>query len=442
LLGPWKMARRGLGLASGVALALLLPVAPVCADPLESLVLRGAAPTASGVVLSEAEWAAQLMDVLGLERALPEQPDEAELFGLLCAEQAELALAEGGRRLPADAAFRVAVEAPRRRAPSGPVRLTLSVPGTALYQLTAEGVGVQRWVIDGRPVGHLDLSPLGVSQGSAVVPLRAGPHEVSAYLTPDARVDRVELAAFRALCVAPADGWKGARPLRYGAMARTIVRAFDFDRTLPARKHEQLRIEGERFDEVSAGGRRSDRRLKMEASGGGWAAAVSSPAAFTWNFRLEEPRVVTVEARTHGVLPQIWSVDARYRVTLHPESVSGGFSWNHVVTVPLAAGQHALRALVSRGSGIDALRVTPRRSSDADYVAVLERLGFRGGAADEPVPRSVALDTLSRPGFRELASGFRLRMQGAPGGRPLALVDDEPDPFTTRPLSPLLPAEL
>jgi hypothetical protein len=129
-------------------------------------------------------------------------------------------------------------------------------------------------------------------------------------------------------------------------------------------------------------------------------------------------------------------------VTLHPESVPGGFSWNHVLTVPLASGQHSLRALVSRGSGVDALRVTPRRSSDADYVRALEKLGFRGGAPEAPVPRSVALDALSSPGFRELARGFRLRMQGAPGDRSLALVDDEPDPFTSRPLSPLLPAEL
>ena len=70
----------------------------------------------------------------------------------------------------------------------------------------------------------------------------------------------------------------------------------------------------------------------------------------------------------------IWSLDGRYRVTLRPESVPGGFSWNHVLTVPLASGQHSLRALVSRGSGIDALRVIPRRSSDADYVRALEKM--------------------------------------------------------------------
>jgi hypothetical protein len=434
------MARRGLG--GGLALALLLPAAPPGAEPLDSLALLKATPTSSEVIIGEAEWAAQLVDLLHLERVLPEEPDEADLFSLLCPEQAEFELVEGGRRLPTDESFRVAVEAPRPRTPFGPVRFTVSVPGTALYQLTAEGVGLQRWVIDGRPVGHLDLSPLGVAQANAIVPLREGPHEVSAYLAPQARVDRVELVAYRALCVAPADGWKAERPLRYGAMARTIVRAFDFDQTLPARKQEKLRIEGERFDEASAGGERSTRRLTEEASGGAWAAAVSSPATFTWTFRLEEPRVVSLEALTHGVLPQIWSVDGRYRVTLHPESAPGGFSWNHVLTVPLASGQHSLRALVSRGSGVDAIRVIPRRASDADYIRALEGLGFRGGAPEERVPRSVAYDALSSPGFRELAGGFRLRLEGVPAGRPLVLVEDDPDPFTSRPLAPLLPAEL
>jgi hypothetical protein len=394
------------------------------------------------VIVSESEWAAQLVDVLDLDRVLPEEPDEAELFALLCAEQAELALVEGGRRLPADASFRVAVEAPRPRSPFGPVRFTISVPGTALYQLTVEGVGLQRWVIDGRPVGHLDPSPLGVAQADAIVPLREGPHEVSAYLAPHARVDRVELAAYRALCAAPADGWKATRPLRYGAMAHTIVRVFDFGRTLPALEQEELHIEGERFDEVSAGGERSRRRLATAASAGSWAAAVSSPAAFTWTFRLEEPRVVSLEALTHGVLPQIWSLDGRYRVTLRPESVPGGFSWNHVLTIPLASGQHSLRALVSRGSGIDAIRVIPRRSSDADHVRALEKMGFRGGAPDQPVPRSVVLETLSSPSFREFAGGLRLRMQGGQVEHSVALRDNEPDPFISRPLSPLLPAEM
>ena len=53
-----------------------------------------------------------------------------------------------------------------------------------------------------------------------------------------------------------------------------------------------------------------------------------------------------LRARTHGVQPQIWSVDGRYRVTVEPNAVGGAFTWHHVVTLPLSSGQHKVRALV------------------------------------------------------------------------------------------------
>jgi hypothetical protein len=431
------------GIASGaLLLAALLPAGAALAQPASSLELLQAAPTPSAAAMSEEEWAGRLVGVLGLAEPLPEDPGSAELFSLLCVERAELALGPGARALPADAAFRVAVDAPRRRSPDGPLRLVVSLPATALYQLSVQGVGLQRWVIDREPVGHLDPSPLGVAQAPALVPLSAGPHEIAAYLTPQARVDRVELAAYRSLCAAPADGWHAGRPLRHGALARTLVRAFGFDRRLPERSEDERRIEAESFDEVSGEGGVTERRLSTPASGGAWAAALSGPAEFTWSLELEEPSVVSLEARTHGVLAQLWSVDGRYRVRVDPESVEAGFAWSHVTTLPLSSGRHAVRALVARGSGIDELRVIAHRSSDADYVGVMEGLGLPGSAPESPVRRSEAEAILASPAFAELAAGFRQRVAGDSADRSVALVDDEPAPLTSRPLVPLLPAEL
>ena len=152
--------------------------------------------------------------------------------------------------------------------------------------------------------------------------------------------------------------------------------------------------------------------------------------------------MVSIEARTHGVETQLWSIDGRYRVGLAPESLDAGFAWNHVVTLPLASGRHALRALVPRGSGVDSLRIVARRSSDAAYIALLEQLGFEVGAPGAAVARGVWLETLGAPGFVELANGFRLRMDGDLRDRSLVFSDHEPPRWTTRPASPLLPAEM
>lgn len=424
-----------------LALALSAPCVAWAASDDGVGMTRGE-PTRSELLVSEAEWARELVDVLGLESALPEPPQPADRFSLLCPARAELELAAGGRELPADGRFRVAVSAPSPERPGGPVRMVVSVPATSLYQLSVEGVGLQRWVIDGDAVGHLDPSSLGVSQATRIVALREGAHELAAYLTPGARVDRAELSAYRVLCVAPADGWRAERALRNGAMARTLVRAFGFERRLPEIDDEEQRIQGERFDEASAGGGRSERRLGEPASGRSWAAAETSPTEFTWSFQLEKPRVVTIRARTHGVESQLWSVDGTHRVTLVPEGVAAGFAWNHVMTLALPSGRHALRALVARGSGVDELAIVSHRSSDSDHVEVLRSLGFQLGASAAPVSRSDALELLRSASFIELASNFKLRMAGDRTDRPIALVDDEPDPYTTRSLSPLLPAEL
>lgn len=426
-------------LACVVAPAALLLAAASAADP-TVLAERGGA--GGDAAVTQEAWAGELVRALGLADALPEQPAARDLFTLLCAEQAELATDGSGRRGPVEGPFRIAVDVERPDAPGEPLRRVVRVPATALYQLRIEGAGRQRWVVDQRPVGHLDLSALGVAHAPKIVPLRVGPHELSGYLLPGARVDRIELVAYRPLCVAPAPGWREGRALTWGDWSRTLVRTFGFERRLPEERESEIRIEAEDFERATAGGGRTSRPLRQPASARAWAMAMSSPSEFTWRFRLEQPGVASFHARTHGAAEQIWSVDGRYGVTLRPESERGDFTWNHVLTLSLPAGEHAVRALVARGSGVDEIRIVPHRSSDAEYVAAVERAGFGGGAPDAVVPRDRVQRTLAEPYFRELAAGFRRRMAGDATDRSLALFDTELERLWTRPLSPVLPADL
>ena len=182
-------------------------------------------------VVPEEEWAADLVELLALDAALPDAPRPEDYFSLLCAEQAEREVGTGGRSAPIGPLFEASAGVSSPRQPGEPVRIVLSVPATALYSLSVEGVGRQRWLIDQKPVGHLDPTPLGVVWSTATTPLRAGPHELTGYLGPDARAERVSLVALRSLCIAPADGWHARRPLTYGAKARTLVRVFGFEAT-------------------------------------------------------------------------------------------------------------------------------------------------------------------------------------------------------------------
>lgn len=407
-------------------------------DAADSLTLGSARPVPSGIPATERAWADALVRELGLARTLPPEPAAEDVYALLCAADIE----RSGRAAGGSSGLRVAVAPDRPRGPNEPVRVVLHVPATALYQLTVEGAGLQRWVIDGHPVGHLDVSPLGVAQAAAVVPLREGPHELSGFLAGQARADRVELAAYRSLCIAPADGWHGERTLHHGAFARTLVRTFDLDRRLPTLDDEHRSFEGESYAEVTAGGATTARRLETPASDGRWAIAEDSPAEFTWQVDLAAPRVVTFRARTFGVHDQIWTVDGHSRVTITPDGLEGAFTWSHVVTLPLSAGRHTVRALVARGAGVDAIEMLPHRSDDVAYASVLAGLGMGGDAPAASIRVSRMDAMLESRVFARMALGFRLRLAGDRRDRPLVLVEMAPERSPARPLAPALPAEL
>lgn len=398
-------------------------------------------PRVSERVIRQSEWASELVFALGLSDALPDEPADADVFGLLCAEQSERTLVAGGLMAPAGAPYRVAVHSPPDGQRGEPVRMVISVPGTAIYALTVTGVGGQRWTIDRQVVGHLNASALGVAQAPRVVALRAGPHELAGYLAHDARVDQVELSAYRPLCIAPASGWRGHRPLSFASIARTLVVALGLERHLPIVALEPP-VEGESFESASAWGGRTNRNLAQPASSGAWATAVDSPAEFAYRAHTAKPGTWSLMARIHGADAQIWQIDG-YRVSVEPQSQIGdldpdGFGWVHVMTRHLDAGDHRIRALVPRGAGIDELRFARRGASDADFIAVLEDAGFSMGIPAQPVTQTAAYTNLSNPLFAELASRLRERLAGAPGPVPPWVRGAEIDALEAAPPAPEL----
>jgi len=433
----------GTSVAARLAVASLCAAAPATAQSPQGIGMAEPPLTGSGVVVYEQQWAGTLVRALSLDEVLPEAAADADVFALLCADAAEMATDAGGRRVPARAAFQISREMTEGRAPGEPVRVVLDVPATALYQLSVDGRGKQRWTVDQRPVGHLDASPLGTAFGPRVVPLRAGPHELAGYMGREAEVSRVELAAFRPLCIAPAGGWRAGRPLSFGAQARTLVRALGLDRHLPAAR-TVVALEGERFSEATEWGGRTNRAAGEAPSGprAEWAQAGAEPAEFTYRIRLAHPGVFSLEVRLREGSRQHWSIDGRYRARVDAPSGEGAFAWAHVMTTSLAAGDHVLRALVPPGSGIDQIRLVERRASDPDYLEVLAQMGFPTGATHALVTRSAVFEALSHPAFQELADGFLERVAGSAAEAPLVALDDDLPRLYTRPLFPVLPADL
>jgi hypothetical protein len=410
---------RGLWAAVLVGALALAPANSEGRDRGDSLTVLGSGDRrGSQRVPTESEWARELVESLGLADVLPPDAADAERFALLCADRAELVTESGGRRMPGRSALRVVAEPPPESAPGEPLRMVVSVPSPALYLLSVEGFGRQRWVLDGRVIGHLDASGMGVAQAPTLAPLREGPHELAAYLAPEARVERVELSADRSLCIAPADGWHPERPLTHAAVARTLVHALGLERYLPA-IGEGVSVPGADFSLSSGGGERSTRRLRNGFTGAGWARAGERPAGFAFRVRLAEPGLYSLLVRAPGGGQQVWSIDGRYRSALEPRGTAGRFEWNHVLTLPLASGEHVVRVTASPGSGVDRLRLVPHRRRASDYVSVLAGFGFDDGPPDTVVTRRIVRRSLARAAATRGDDFLLHRIARDPGRSPL-----------------------
>jgi hypothetical protein len=421
--------RRGAAAAAALWLA-----APAFAQSLEGLGMAESPFQPSARAVLEEDWAKQLVRALGLEEGLPGEATPEDLYGLLCPEQALRGLGEQGTGIGAAVAHPAAPDAP-----GDPVRVVLEAPATALYLIQIEGTGLQRWSVDRSLIGHLDATPLGVAQAPKLLALRAGPHEFTGVMGRDARIERVELSAHRSLCIAPADGWRSGRPLRHGARARTSVRALGLERYLPA-EGIVAELEGERFDSASRWDARTDEARGAGAGRSEWARAGESPAEFHYRVRLPQPGLFTLEARVSGAGPQLWSVDGRLRSRVEPSGLWRRFAWQHVMTTPLAAGEHVVRALIPAGAAIDRIRVVARAATDPDYVEVLEQMGFREDHVHALVTHGEQDAALRDPVFAELASGFLVRAAG--GEPPLPATPRQLVRLYPRPLSPVLPSDL
>ncbi len=397
-------------------------------------------PAPSRRVVTQEEWAARLISALELAPVLPVDHDAADVFSLLCPDRAERAIRAEGRRVPSRPPFEVAVQGDDIPQREHPVRMVLPVPATALYSLRVRGSGRGRWAVDRQDLGDLDLTHLGEEMATTLLALGEGPHEVEAWLPHRSRVEGVELAAFRPLCISPAKGWRPGQPLSFGAKARTMVQAFGLEGRLPA-DGKSFTIEGERYARDSRGARRTNRRLAAAASQGSWATAGGGPAEVAYPVDLEEPGLFSVVARVHGTKPQIWSVDRRYSLRVASAEAAEDFSWAEVTTLPLDAGRHVIRARIAVGSGVDVIRLVRRSARDEDYLALLEGLGFSEGAAGETVTAGAADANLSNPNFDRLTNGFRRRVSGLPGDA-ITLIEHELERLYDRPLSPVLPPEL
>jgi len=380
-----------------------------------------------GPWVTEEDWADRLVGVLGLASAATPDASPQALFALLCPPPAQ--------------GTEISISVPIRPAPGATsFSVDLSVPEAGLYALAVEGHGVQQWRAGHRNAGETDPHLERPGLAPQLLPLPAGVQTLSASFDPGSTATRITLERYRQLCIEPRDGWNAGQDLRFGDKARTLVRALGIESRLPIEGPPQT-IEAETFHALPGQASVTEETLSAPSSSGAWVKADRDGAELRWDVRIDEPGVVTLLARIHGAAPQIWSIGDSGARVIRPGAGAGGWVWTEIATVPLGAGVQTLRAQLRQDAGVDVIRVLRRRDGDQDYLAVLDAIGLEEGAADDLVDASAASANLSNPIVRTLVAGFLQRL-AMPGPGDLILIQNQQERLYTRPLSPLLPAEM
>jgi hypothetical protein len=414
-----KQWMNGWGVNLLLALFVLGAAVAVRAQSDAGLGMRPPTPSGSGQVVLEQEWAGWLAESMGLTAIFHDIPGAEELFGLLCADRGQ-AENTGSLRRVQDAS----------PGAGGRVRFRIEVQQTALYQLAVAGQGRQRWIIDGQAIEHIEPGSSGVAIPAELIPLRKGPHELEVFMGIRARVDRVDLSVFRPACVAPVDGWHAERPLTHAAAARTLVRAMNLVPLLPV-EGDEIILDGTAHAVVSEAGRTLEARVSQ---------AGDRPVLLEYPVNISEPGIHTLEARVRGLGDQIWSLDDRYHSRIR---VAGdGIRAVHVMSVPMASGQHVVRVQVPAGGTVDDIKFKRHATRGSDELALLDRLGLATRAPTALLTVADADRYLGSEVFRERTARF-LRREGLRGpAEPVVLAEREADLGYERPLSPALPADL
>ncbi len=282
---------------------------------------------------------------------------------------------------PAEISFAIPVAQP------GDYHLRARIAGAGGAPATAE----LRPIAGGEPLKSFTLVPAvetaWVSAGSTH--LDPGAYAAQFLLPPGASLSQIEMAPPCVNAIEPANGWQAAGVTTGDDLAITALKAIDIEHELPP-DATPIELTGDAF-QVEAPQAAIDERaqaagldaMTLRAGGPGLRAVVS--------FDVPEAGLYSMSAFGTAGSGQRFLVDGCRKAVVCPSTSGAG--WRPIMSQTLAAGRHTLVLSLANGASFERLKLEKKKSSAADYVATMRRLGFDPGPQG-PVTRTRALDAM------------------------------------------------
>ena len=345
--------------------------------------------------VTHSEWSRMMMRSLGFDDSLPAMENADDIFGALAWKDQRNLVASEYKRGTGVTKRGDSVDTGTE---IGEVAFDLGIVRSGDYnvRLRLRGAPDQPFQVELRKDGQVDAvgtyRPTGsgaeyVSVDLGWIKMEPGNHTVSVSLPPDSSLESVQVSPPCLSPIEPIDGWRASALTTDEDLAVTMLQALERESELaPADEPIEARAGG--FDilapqsRMGEGGEADDFQLTATFEGLHAIVYVDVPVAGLYS----------VSAFTTTGDGQTWIADSCRRSDVCP-TADGTPKWRTLLTSEFNVGRHSFAVLLSNGASVGKIRLQRLKTAPEDYVAALERVGFRVGSKG-PISRDKAREAM------------------------------------------------
>jgi len=267
------------------------------------------------------------------------------------------------------------------------------------------------------------------------IKLYPGNHTISVALPPNSSLESLHISPPCLGPIEPEGGWRAPALTSDKDLARTMLQALELESELPP-ADEPIELRAGKFDILAPDSRMGESGndedgFELRAEFEGLQAIVYAD--------IEVAGLYSVSAWTTTGDGQTWIADSCRRADICPTADLAP-RWRNLLTLELNAGRHSFSVLLTNGASVGKVRLQRLKTAPEDYVAALERVGFRVGAPG-PISRDKAREAMEwlRDRWKQKMGTDPACIIQAPLGRTLGAPGQIAGGLSVSPLTPVTP---
>ena len=347
--------------------------------------------------VTHSEWARMMMRSLGFEDNLKAVENAEDIFTALAwKDQRNLVASEykRGTAVTNRGDFvntgteigETAYDLPVIRTGDYNIRLSLKGGPETPFQVEIRKDGQVDAVATFKPTGSGAEDYVSVDLGW--VKLEPGNHTLSVILPPGTSLESIQISPPCLSPIEPIGGWRASALTTDEDLAVTMLQALDLESELPP-ADDPIEARAGGFDilapesRMTEGGNEAD-DFQLTATFEGLHAIVYVDIPIAGLY--------TVTALTTTGDGQTWIADSCRRADVCP-TPDPAPKWRTLLTSEFNVGRHSFAVLLTNGASVGKIRLQRLKTAPEDYVAALDRVGFRVGSKG-PISRDKAREAM------------------------------------------------